>query len=344
MANKMMKFLAPLLAVCAIMTAAGPASAQDKTPMKLVQNIPLPNVSGRLDHLAIDLKRDRLFVAALGNNTVEVIDLKHGKSERSLEGFAKPQGLFFAPNLDKLFVSSGDDGTCKIFGGGSLQVGATVKLALGADLMDYDPAAKQIFVGHGGKDAGQDHAQVAVIDGGSGKLISDIETESHPGSILLETSGPRVFVTIPDKNEIVVIDRKNRAVIAKWPAPGTERTASLALDEKSHRLFVGSRTPPKVIVLDANDGKAVTSFPTVGVMDGLFYDASRKRLYATGGEGFLYVHQQKDADSYLTVARIPTAPTARTSLFVPELRRLYLGVPRSEKQETAEIRVYEVVP
>lgn len=141
-----------------VLAFAGLARADEKPPLRLVQTIPLPNVTGRIDHLTVDLKGNRLFVAALGNNTVEVIDLRAVKQVRSIDGFSKPQGVYYVPTLNKLFVASGNDGTCKIFRGDTLELLDTVKLSLGADLVDYNPAGKQIFVGHGGKDAGKNTA------------------------------------------------------------------------------------------------------------------------------------------------------------------------------------------
>jgi DNA-binding beta-propeller fold protein YncE len=311
--------------------------------LRLAQTIPLPEVSGRLDHLTVDLRGRRLFVAALENNTVEVIDLHQGKDVRSLKGFSRPQGVFYAPDVDKLFVASGNDGTCKILDGKSLAVVGAASFSRGADLVDYDARARQLYVGHGGKDAGRDYGEVGVLDAATGNKLLDIRTEAHPGAILVDGPRDRVFVVVPDTARVLVLDAKTHAIAQHWTVSSAVRTVSLALDEARHRLFVGTRTPPRIVVLDTESGKEVASMATVGTLDGLFFDAASKRLYASGGEGFIDVHRQVDADHYEPVAHIPTGPTARTSLFVPQWKRLFVAVPRAADRQ-AEIRAYEVRP
>ena len=318
------------------------AVAQSAEPLRLTQTIPLPEVSGRLDHLAIDLKGHRLFVAALENNTVEVIDLKASKWVRSVAGFSKPQGVFYAPDIKKLFVASGADGTCKALDGRTLEVTGTENLSQGADLVDYDAHSKQLYVGHGGKDAGNDHGELALIDAITGKRVFRVQTEAHPGAILVNDS-PQVFVVIPEKSHVLVLDRKTHAIIQTWTVAGGARTVSLALDEAAHRLFVGTRNPPAIVVLDSESGKEVARMPTVNTLDGIYFDRVARRIYASGGEGFVDVERQIDADHYESMAHVPTGPTARTSLFVPELKRLFVAVPVAPDR-AAEILVFEVRP
>jgi DNA-binding beta-propeller fold protein YncE len=318
------------------------AVAQSAEPLRLTQTIPLPDVSGRLDHLTIDLKGQRLFVAALENNTVEVIDLREGKWVRSLAGFSKPQGVFYASDLKKLFVASGTDGTCKALDGKTLALTGTERLSLGADLVDYDGHSQQLYVGHGGKDAGNDYGELALIDAISGKKVFGMQTEAHPGAILVNNSA-RVFVVIPEKSQVLVLDRKTHAILQTWTVAGGARTVSLALDEPNHRLFVGARNPATIVVLDTQSGRQVASMPSVNTLDGIYFDRGARRLYASGGEGFVDVQRQVDADHYESVAHVPTGPTARTSLFVPELKRLFVAVPKGPDR-TAEILVFDVRP
>jgi len=329
--------------VPAVLSLAVALGAQDKEPLRLVQTIPLAEVSGRLDHLTIDLKGQRLFVAALENGTVEVVDLRGGARVRSLAGFSKPQGVFYAPDVNKLFVASGNDGTTKVLDGKALAVTGSQSLSLGADLVDYDARARQLYVGHGGKDAGKDYGELTLVDATSGKKVQDIRTEAHPGAILVDAPRDRVFVVIPDTGRVIVVDRKSHAVVQTWTVAGAPRTVSLALDEPNHRLFVGTRNPSKIVVLDTLSGKEVASMTTVGTLDGIFFDAASKRIYASGGEGFVDVQRQVDANHYEPVTHIPTGPNARTSLFVPQLKRLYVAVPKAA-DHAAEIRVFEVRP
>ena len=182
-----------------------------------------------------------------------------------------------------------------------------------------------------------------MFDIANGAQVAALVTDAHAGGSVVEVHGERVFVLVPEKAEVVVLDRKTRAQVAKWTIPGIQKDVAIALDEKSHRLFLGVRTPASIVVLDSDSGTVVSSIPTVATLDGLSFDSATRRIYTSGGEGFVDVTQQIDADHYERIARIPTGPIARTSVFVPEWRRLYVAVPR-EKERGAELRVFDVVP
>jgi len=189
--------------------------ARDAAPLRLVQTIPLTNVEGRIDHLAIDIKRQRLFIAALGNDTVEVIDLKAGKQVRTLHGFHEPQGILFIPELNRLIVANGGDGTCLVLNGDSFDVIQTIRLSDDADNIRYDTAKKQIYLGYG-------KGSLAVIDAITGKHLRDILLAGHPESFQLESSGPRIFVNVPTAKQIAVVDREKKVVVATWPAKNVQ--------------------------------------------------------------------------------------------------------------------------
>jgi len=348
------KYVAVLL-IAVVCAAASPA--QEKTPLNLVQTISLPNVSGRFDHSTVDSEGQRLFITGRDANTVEVIDLRTGQHVQTLPGFPQPQGAYYVPFTKKLFVSTHDDGACEIISGDSLKVIDTIKLSVGANVIAYDPTAKYLYVGHGGKQVGdsptqkRDPGQIAIIDATKSKLIGNIETdpELRPGAIVVEQLGSRLFTTNALGSQIVIIDRKKRTILAKWPLPNADRSGTVALDETRHRLFVGMRNPSQVIVLDSDSGKQVTSFPTVAGIDRLLYDADNKRLYSTGSaksgehEGSIEAYKQLDADHYELIARMPTGPDGGTSLLVPQTSRLYVALPRFG-QTNAEIRVYDTTP
>ena len=169
--------------------------------------------------------------------------------------------------------------------------------------------------------------------------MAAIITDAHAGGSVVERHGRHLFVLVPEKAEVVVLDRKTRAQVAKWTIPGIQKNVAIALDEKNHRLFLGVRTPASVVVLDSDSGAVVASVPTVGTLDGLFFDPATRRIYTTGGEGFVDVTQQIDADHYERIARIPTGPIARTSVFVPEWHRLYVAVPRDKDTRRRTTRV-----
>jgi DNA-binding beta-propeller fold protein YncE len=319
------------------------ASAENDVALKLVQTIPLPEVDGRIDHLSIDVKGRRAFLAALARNTVEVVDLKTGQVIQTLPGFAKPQGVCFVADLNKLFVATGADGALKTLDGTTLAVLRTANVSLGADAIGYDPRSKYLYVGSGGGDANKESGDLTVFSAVTGAPVVAIVTDAHAGGSVVDKRGPHLYVLVPEKAEVLVLDRKTQIQAAKWTIPGIQKNVAVDLDDNNHRLFLGVRAPASVVVLDSNSGALIASIPTVGTLDGLSYDAATRRIYTTGGEGFVDVTQQIDANHYERIARIRTGPDARTSMFVPVWRRLYVAVPR-DKDRSAELRIFEVVP
>jgi DNA-binding beta-propeller fold protein YncE len=319
------------------------ASAENDVALKLVQTIPLPEVDGRIDHLSIDVKGRRAFLAALARNTVEVVDLNTGQVIQTLPGFAKPQGVCFVADLNKLFVATGADGALTTLDGTTLAVLRTANVSLGADAIGYDPRSKYLYVGSGGGDANKESGDLTVFSAVTGAPVVAIVTDAHAGGSVVDKRGPHLYVLVPEKAEVLVLDRKTQIQAAKWTIPGIQKNVAVDLDDDNHRLFLGVRAPASVVVLDSNSGALIASIPTVGTLDGLSYDAATRRIYTTGGEGFVDVTQQIDANHYERIARIRTGPDARTSMFVPVWRRLYVAVPR-DKNRSAELRIFEVVP
>jgi DNA-binding beta-propeller fold protein YncE len=333
------KLIATLMFLCLSSVAA----AQNEAALKLVQTISMPDVDGRIDHFSIDVKGRRAFLAALAKNTIEVVDLHAGRVIHTLQDFAKPQGVRFVAGLNRLFVTSGTDGALKTLDGSTLSLLRTDHVSLGADAIGYDSRSKYLLVGSGGVDAGKETGDLTVFDARTGAQIAAIVTDAHAGGSVAEEQGSHIFVLVPEKAEVVVLDRRSHAVHAKWTIPGIQKNVAVDLDEKNHRLFLGVRSPASVVVLDSRSGVVIASVPTVGTLDGLSYDPSTRRIYTSGGEGFVDVTQQIDADHYQRIARIPTGSNARTSVFVPDWRRLYVAVPR-DKDRDAELRVFEAVP
>jgi DNA-binding beta-propeller fold protein YncE len=286
--------------------------------------------------MGVDVQGLRLFVSALGNNTLEVLDLRAGKRVTSVTGLREPQGVFFVPKENKLFVANGDDGTCRVYDATSYKLLTTTAFASDADNVRYDAALNQIYVGYG-------EGALGVLDAASANKLADIALAAHPESFRIEESGQRIFVNLPNANHtIAVVDRAKRAVIAIWRLEAAANFP-MALDDAGHRLFVVTRKPPRLIVLDTESGGQVANQPAVADADDLFYDSAHKRIYISGGEGFIDIFDQRGPDSYHLASRIPTRSGARTSLFVPQLNRFYLAVPRRGNQ-AAEIRVYEPHP
>lgn len=300
-------------------------------PLHAAGIIPMPGVEGRIDHLAFDLAGKRLFVAALGNNTVEVIDINAMRVIKSIAGLHEPQGIRFLPERNRVVVANGGDGSTVFYDGTTLSVVQTAKTSGDADNVRYDPKAGRVYVGYGDGALGSFDPD--------GKPLGDIKLAGHPESFQLESAGPRIFVNVPSAGHVAVVDRDKRIVSATWRISAAGANYPMGLDEADGRLFLGCRRPAKLLVYDTRSGTLVTAVDIVGDTDDLFYDSAKKRLYVIGGEGFITVLEQQDADHYRQLQKLPTSGGARTGLFVPELGKLFLAVPHRGNQR-AEIRVY----
>jgi DNA-binding beta-propeller fold protein YncE len=335
-----------VIAFAALALFSTRANAQQKLPLRLVQTIPMPDVKGRIDHMDVDVKGERLFVSGLGNNSLEVLNLRAGQWMRTIPGFQVPQGVLYLPALNKLFVASNDDGMLRVFRGTTLKLIDAVHLEPGPNRVTYDPPSGHIYVGYGGKDAGKNYGEVGIVDAKTDKHIGDIRVAAHPAEILMTRSGQTLYVAIYPANEIQVIDVAKRRVVSAWPIK-SQGPGDMAFDETTHRLFVGTHNPPELIVLDSRSGKVVVTLPTVAGMDGVYFDARRKRIYVSGGRGLgsgaVYVYQQHGADRYSLIGKVPTRPGAGTSLWVPQMNRYYVAAPTNGKEDAA-ILVLEPQP
>src|SRR6266480_4647341 len=303
-------------------------------PLQLKQTIAVPGVEGRIDHFALDVAGERLFVCALGNNTVEILDLRKGKRIHSITGLGAPQGIAYIPELNRIFVANDKGGICKIYDGKSFQAVGELDFKDDADNVRYDSATKQIYVGFGG-------GGIAVVNAVDGKQIGSIKLSAHPEAFELEKNGRRIFVNVPNSRHVAVIDRDKSEVVATWKTDLAFANFPMALDEANHRLFVGCRLPSKLVVLNTDSGDVVAKIDVSGDCDDLFYDTKRHRVYAICGAGKIDIIDQTDPNTYAASGRVNTAYGARTGLFVPERDTLFVAVPHRGAQQ-AEIRAYQV--
>jgi DNA-binding beta-propeller fold protein YncE len=318
------------LALGASLAAAEPSS------LELVQTIALKGAPGRLDHMAIDHKHARLFVANLSNNSLDVVDLKDGKLIKQVPAQQKIQGVAYVPDLDRIYVGNGVGGECNVFDGQDYKLLRSIKLS-DADNVRYQPRTGRIYVGHGEK-------ALSVIDASTYEVKGTVRLPGQPEGFQLENERPRLYLNTVNPTRLVVIDTDKNEVLHSHTLAMADRAYPLAMDEINRRLFLGCRNKPTVVVLDSESGKEVTSVAIPEDIDDLFFDAKNKRLYASCGAGFLAVLRQRDADHYEIMEKIPTAKLARTCLFDPETGRLYLGVPRQEGEGGPTIRVYQARP
>src|SRR5258708_1142919 len=315
--------------------AAPQAATRELAPLQLIQKIPVRGVEGRIDHFTAFPKRRLLIFAALGNNSMEVVNTFQAKVVQSVKGLNEPQGVLYVPGLDKIFVANAGSGKVMVYDGKTYALRKTIDLGAESDTdnLRWDEDSKRVFVGIVGGIAMID----AVTETHVGKDLKG--SGGHSESFQLEKKGSRIFVNVPEDGSVVnVIDRKT-GELTKWGLNGVTANYPMALDEDNHRLFVVTRRPPFLMVLDTDTGKEVARVPVGGSCDDVYYDAERKRIYALGGEGFISVIQQNDPDHYTLSANIPSAIGVRTGIFYGT--SLYVGVPASGV-EPAQIWNYAV--
>jgi len=324
--------LARAVLVIAIALSPTMAEAQQTSnaPLALERKIPLGEVRGRIDHLAIDTKRQRLFIAELGNNSLGVVDLAAGKALRRIGGLSEPQGVAYVPFADSVFVANAGDGSVHVLRGDDLAPIGRIELGEDADNVRVDPQRNRVLVGYG-------NGALAVIDPATRTKAADIRLKGHPESFQIDETGTKVFVNVPDARDIEVADLASEAT-RSLPTQGAGSNFPMAIDRETHRVLVVFRSPPTLMAVSSQDGRVVAKVETCSDADDVFVDPKRRRVYVSCGEGVVDVLEQRDAE-YRRLARVPTVSGARTSLFVPELDRLFVAV-RARSSEPAAIWVF----
>jgi DNA-binding beta-propeller fold protein YncE len=306
-----------LLPVLPCALSGGSRAGEAVPPLVLERTIPLAGVSGRIDHMAIDFLRRRLLVAELGNGTVDAIDLTAGKAVHRIEGLREPQGIGFAPMADVFAVASAGDGSVRLFRADDFTPLGTINLGDDADNIRFDSQSGQLIVGYG-------NGALAVVDPETRSVVSRVHLAAHPEGFQVDPLARRVFVNVPDAQQIAVIDVPTGKQTATWHLPGLRANFPMARDDAGTVLAAVFRTPARLVLLDPRNGAVQANMPTCGDADDVFFDPARGRLYVSCGEGSVDVFQ-KDASGYRPLSRIKTAFGARTSLFVPELNRLFVA-------------------
>ena len=338
-------FWAAAVSIFFIAGIAAQTTPPRKAPLKLLQSISLPDLkAGDFDHFAVDLEAHRLFLTAEGNGKLLVFDTSANKLIHTISDLKAPHAVLYRKEFNKLFVVDGDESAVKIYDAQSYQPAGKVELAADADSMAYDPTTKYMYVVNGGRGEKKPFSFISVIDLAASKKVRDIKINSdRVEAVILEKSGPRLFCNITGANSVGVMDRTQSALQAEWKLPaGVQQNVSLALDEKHHRLFVVTRKPGRLVVLDSDSGKLIANLPAVGMVDDMAYDPDHQRIYLAGDQ-FVDVFNQKDADHYALLGRVPGGFRAKTGILVPELKRYYLAVPR-HGNSAAKVNVYEVEP
>lgn len=324
-------------AVCrvALLCCFAAATSNAQSPqLKLKQTILLPGVEGRIDHFAVDSSGQRLFICALGNNSLEVIDLRNGERVHSITGLGDPQGVGYAPEVNRLFVANDRGGICKIYDGKSFQTVGELNLKDDADNVRYDEARKKFYVGFGS-------GGIAVVNAADGKQVGSIKVGAHPEAFQLEKNGSRIFVNVPNSRHVAVVDRDKGEVVATWKTDLAFGNFPMALDEANHRLFVGCRLPSRLVVLNTDSGDVIAKLDISGDADDVFYDGKRNRIYVICGAGKIDIIEQADPNTYKALTKVDTANGARTGFFFPERDTLFVALPHRGSQQ-AEVRCYQI--
>lgn len=308
------------------------AAVGETTLLTLETKIPLGKVAGRIDHMAFDVARNRLFVAELGNNSVGVVDVKAGKVIHRMSGLKEPQGIGYFKPHDLIYVANGGDGSVRVFRGEDFAPAGNIALGGDADNVRIDSAASRIVVGYG-------KGALAIIDPENRAKVRDIALPAHPESFQLDPAADRIFVNLPDAKAIAVVNMAGQQ-IASWPQAHSGNYA-MALDNETSRVFVVFRNPAKLVALAKDTGAVIAETDTCGDVDDLFFDARRRRIYISCGQGFIDVRDARD-EGFARLARIATVPGARTSLFVADADRLFLAA-RAQGGQDAAIWVYRPV-
>lgn len=305
--------------------------SDNNTVLKHTASISLPDVSGRIDHLAYDSARNIVYVAALGNNSVEAVDLKNKKVIHSIKNLHEPQGVVFIPESNSIFVANGDNGECDVFDANTFQKTASIKLSGDADNVRYDVTTKKIYVGYG-------NGGIAVIDATNFKLLNEIKLDGHPESFQIAKKQNRLYINVPDANEIEVADLTTHSIIAKWKNTNASSNFPMALDENNNRLFIGCRSPATLRMINTETGKDITTINCSGDADDVFYYAADSLVFVSAGKGFIDVF--KAGKELQHINHIATSSGARTSLLLSSGKKFLLAVP-AHGGSSAALWVYQ---
>ncbi len=341
-----MKLLIGCIAAVSALLAAGTSLAEgaaDKAPLRLVSKIALPGVDGDFDHFAADVKGNRLFLAAEEHHSIEVFELSSGKKLHSITGLDTPHSILYVPDANKLFVvDGGKGGSVQVLNATTYAPQKSIKLSEDADALVYDSAAHLLYVGNGGKEAGNDYSFVTMIDTQKDDKVGEIKFASgNLEAMALQKQGSLMYVNMRDKNQIGVVDRKNNAIVATWQLSKVLHNTPMVLDEPNHRLLIAGRKPGTFGVVSTDSGKEVATLPAHDGVDDMSFDPSTKMIYLACGEGFVDVFRQIDADHYEAVGQVPTGYKAKIGVLIAEQHRYYV-VSSKKGAVPAQIFIFDV--
>jgi DNA-binding beta-propeller fold protein YncE len=323
-----------VLAFCNGLTGCNGQKEFGTNLLHLYKTIPLPGVKGRIDHLDINLKDQTLYVAALGNNSVEAVDLKTGTIIHSINDLDEPQGVCYIPQRQEIFVANGGNGDCYFYNANGFEKLATIHLGADADDVRYDSTDSKIYVGYGA-------GGIAVIDADTRRQTADVKLPGHPESFQIDKTLHLLFVNIAGAHMVGVIDLALMKLIHQWKRSTPAANFPMAMDSEQHRVLIGYRHPSTLLIIDGKTGQEITANTMVGDADDLYYDNGTAEIFISGGDGYLSIFQQQGHNVYAQIANIATSSGARTSLFVPALK-IFVVAARALPGKNAQLLVYQI--
>ncbi len=329
-----------LLAVAAFATHA---PAQTAAPMKLVKTVTLPGYSGDFDHFAIDRQRGRFLVAAEDHATLEVFDLKTGDHLKTIAGFGAPHSILVRPNSTNILLTDSSKEMTAVLDAETYAKKNTVPLVPGADSAGYDAVANIWYIVTGGKDVDMKTAEIEAINPDTGKKLGEIKfNDNHVEAMALEKNGDRIFINLAQTNKLAVVNRKTMKEIAEWPVPPAKENAMVAFDEAAKRLYVVCRNPGMVVVMDSDTGAVISTAPAPLHADEVMMDVATHRLYVPGGQGYMGVYDTSNPNSLKEIAKVTTAPGAKTGILLADLKLVMLAASPGETKNVAKILTYKL--
>lgn len=313
-------------------------------PLKLADSVQLPGYTGDFDHFAIDRKDGRVFLAGEESAELEVFDLKSGKILQRLKGFGVPHSLFYMPDANEILVIDGEKPS-QVFDAATLTVKRSYSLPKGADSVGYDSSTKHLWVVTGGKDVPQKDSNLIEFDPATGKIAKSVHFDAdHVEAMAVEQHGPDLYINVTDKNYLAVVDKTSGKIVKQIPIKEAEQNAPIAIDEADHRLFEVTRKPGKLIVLNADTGQTIATFPAPDRTDEVVWDPDNRRVYVAGGQGYISVIQQDGPDKYIDIAKVQSLPGAKTETLDRDNKRLWVAASPGETKAMAKVLRFDVSP
>ncbi len=345
----MNKTRAALLLLSAAATTFASAQVSTGAPLKLVQTVTLPGYTGDFDHFAVDRQRGRLLLAAEDHATLEVFDLQTGKHLRTVKGFGAPHSILVRPGASTIIVTDSGKTMTKILDADTYAIKGSIPLVESADSAGYDAATNVYYIVTGGKDVNMKTANLEAVNPDTGKRLGGVTfNDNHVEAIAVEKAGPRIFVNLTQTSKLAVVDKKTLKEIAEWPVPPAEQNAMIALDEAKHRAYLVCRANLKgepagmVVVMNTDTGKVVSTADAPIRADDVLFDVATNRLYVPGGQGYIGVYDTSDPNHVKMVAKVPSAPGAKTGIVLPDMKKIVVAASPGETKAMAKILTYHM--